>query len=282
MRNVAKGLLSFFILQNSFAPASAQIGNYKITYRHCIQFDSAQLLTDTLGMEAVLIGNDKTSSYVFAKLPKELWGDSLNSPPGTVIDQADYGNVTTVRMVASGKRYDAFGNMVFFDKKQDSVFTREKMPNNYVITKEVTPAISWVIEKEFKIIQGYKCQKATAQFRGRNYKAWYTTELPIVDGPWKFKNLPGLILQIEDAAGQVKLYAASIEKQSAEPVVQFVDRGSYISMKEYVGFRNLAMLKQMLEMNELVKQQQSQVNGISFGDESSNKYSFYGIEKTLH
>ena len=91
-------------------------------------------------MEAVLIGNDKTSSYVFAKLPKELWGDSLNSPPGTVIDQADYGNVTTVRMVASGKRYDAFGNMVFFDKKQDSVFTREKMPNNYVITKEVTPA----------------------------------------------------------------------------------------------------------------------------------------------
>ena len=78
------------------------------------------------------------------------------------------------------------------------------------------------------------------------------------------------------------MYAASIEKQSAEPVVQFVDRGSYISMKEYVGFRNLAMLKQMLEMNELVKQQQSQVNGISFGDESSNKYSFYGIEKTLH
>jgi len=281
MKSLCKALLFILMLPHSYSGIRAQASNYKITYRHCIQFDSAQTLTDTLGMEAVLIGNDKTSNYVFAKLPKELWGDSLKVTPDVIMDQSSDGGTITRTEVAPGTKYDAFGSMLFYDKKKDSVFAREKMPNNYVITKEATPVIRWIIANEFKKIQGYKCQKATAQFRGRNYEAWYTTELAIMDGPWKFKNLPGLVLQIEDAAKQVKLYAVNIEKKANESVAEFVDRGKPISMTEYVGFRNITMRAQFLELKEMSRQKMSQLTGVIVSDESSDNYSFYGIEKRL-
>ncbi|MCZ4693657.1 GLPGLI family protein [Ancylomarina euxinus] len=48
------------------------------------------------------------------------------------------------------------------------------------------------------IIAKYPCQKATCNFGGRKYVAWYTMVIPISDGPYKFKGLPGLIVRIAD------------------------------------------------------------------------------------
>lgn len=33
-------------------------------------------------------------------------------------------------------------------------------------------------------------QKATCDFAGRKWIAWFTTEIPIQDGPYKFYGLP--------------------------------------------------------------------------------------------
>lgn len=63
---------------------------------------------------------------------------------------------------------------------------------------EDIPAIEWSIENDTTTVIGYLCQKATCYFRGRNYTAWFTTDIPISNGPWKFGGLPGLILKIYD------------------------------------------------------------------------------------
>jgi len=57
----------------------------------------------------------------------------------------------------------------------------------------------WKLTQESKIIMNYNVQKATTNYGGRTWIAWFTKEIPIQDGPYKFCNLPGLILKIEDS-----------------------------------------------------------------------------------
>ena len=59
--------------------------------------------------------------------------------------------------------------------------------------------LKWKLENEFSTILNYKVQKATTEFGGRKWTAWFAKEIPIQDGPYKFNKLPGLILKIEDA-----------------------------------------------------------------------------------
>lgn len=58
---------------------------------------------------------------------------------------------------------------------------------------------NWKIEKDKQKIGEYETQKATTEFGGRKWTAWFTEELPFNDGPYKFYGLPGLIVKIEDA-----------------------------------------------------------------------------------
>ena len=68
----------------------------------------------------------------------------------------------------------------------------------HYLIEDNKPNIEWKIENESKEILGFKCKKAVGKFRGRNYIAWFTSELPVSLGPWKIDGLPGLILKAED------------------------------------------------------------------------------------
>lgn len=62
-----------------------------------------------------------------------------------------------------------------------------------------TALLDWKISNDKTIIDNYKCQKAYLNFGGRDWIAWFTNEIPISDGPYKFNGLPGLIVKIEDS-----------------------------------------------------------------------------------
>ncbi len=57
----------------------------------------------------------------------------------------------------------------------------------------------WKIENEKAKIGEYNAQKATTTYGGRNWTAWFSTDLPFQDGPYKFYGLPGLIVKLEDS-----------------------------------------------------------------------------------
>nr|WP_320057841.1 GLPGLI family protein [uncultured Bacteroides sp.] len=80
------------------------------------------------------------------------------------------------------------------------------------IYEENMPEISWEIQRDTMSILFYKCQKATAEFRGRKYEAWFTTAIPFSNGPWKLGGLPGLILKAEDDKKEVTFECIGIER----------------------------------------------------------------------
>lgn len=56
----------------------------------------------------------------------------------------------------------------------------------------------WKMTGQKEKIGDYNTQKATTSFGGRNWTAWFSTDIPLQDGPYKFYGLPGLIVKIED------------------------------------------------------------------------------------
>lgn len=74
---------------------------------------------------------------------------------------------------------------------------------------------NWVIHSEKKNIFGYSCQKATTNFGGRSWEAWFTSRIPVSDGPWKFRGLPGLILQVFDDKGNFSFDCIGIKNMKS-------------------------------------------------------------------
>ena len=80
--------------------------------------------------------------------------------------------------------------------------------------EEPFDSFNWQITSETDTIHSYACQKAICDFGGRIWEAWFTMEIPISDGPYKFCGLPGLILNVADTLDHYSYKFISIEKPS--------------------------------------------------------------------
>lgn len=56
--------------------------------------------------------------------------------------------------------------------------------------------LNWKIEQEKQKIGEFSAQKATTYYQGRKWTAWFTTDIPLQEGPYKFHGLPGLIVKV--------------------------------------------------------------------------------------
>lgn len=95
-----------------------------------------------------------------------------------------------------GKRIVSYN--VLKDFRNNLIDYTDNVGGEHYRYQEDLPDFNWSISTEQKKIRDYTCQKATCYFRGRTYEAWFTTEIPVKDGPWKFHGLPGLILEVYD------------------------------------------------------------------------------------
>ena len=102
----------------------------------------------------------------------------------------------------------------------------------------------WQITSETDTIHDYVCQKAICDFGGRTWEAWFTMEIPISDGPYKFCGLPGLIINIADTQDHYSYKFLSIEKPS-EPMMiyEVVEDRVKTTKKEFFKFFSLLFVK---------------------------------------
>lgn len=92
------------------------------------------------------------------------------------------------------------------------------------------------------IILGYKCQKAYTKYAGRDYVAWYTTDIPISDGPHKFQGLPGLIVKIHDLKKHHHFELIKVETaRNVQPILFKKNRFIDMTASEYANALNFHM-----------------------------------------
>ncbi len=78
--------------------------------------------------------------------------------------------------------------------------------------------MNWKVLSEKQKIGDINVQKAETEMYGRKWIAWFTTEIPIQEGPYKFHGLPGLIVKIEDETRSHSFELNGIKNLSPEEI----------------------------------------------------------------
>ncbi|KAA0127124.1 GLPGLI family protein [Chryseobacterium sp. SN22] len=99
-----------------------------------------------------------------------------------------------------GNRRARFTHQISKSYPIREVLYKDRIAIDYYSYRE-DPSLIWKISDEKQKIRTYNAQKATVDFGGRKWIAWFTTDIPFPDGPYKFYGLPGLIVKVSDEAG---------------------------------------------------------------------------------
>lgn len=114
-------------------------------------------------------------------------------------------------------------------------FTRHTLDGTFRYEEDLN-LFNWNLTNNSDTINGYKVQQATCDYGGRSWIAWFTTEIPFNDGPYKFSGLPGLILKIGDSQNHYVFEFISIFKPEKEIIID-------IEEKDYIESTKLDFFK---------------------------------------
>ena len=87
----------------------------------------------------------------------------------------------------------------------------EIIPPYRYLTTEAMKQISWTVLSQYDSICGHSCQKATGEYAGRKWVAWFAESLPTRFGPWRLGGLPGLILRATSEDGIHRFECQGVE-----------------------------------------------------------------------
>ena len=127
---------------------------------------------------------------------------------------------------------------------------RDSFGQSYLYFTKDLEKFEWKLTEEQKEILGYSCRKATTKFAGREYVAWYTTDISVSDGPYKFQGLPGLILSVYDNKKQYQFTVSSIKNSTVFcNTEEYSRKFTPITFEEYKVLKNRYREKPSLFMN---------------------------------
>lgn len=165
---------------------------------------------------------------------KNLWRDSLMA-----VDKAAYFKWDRARVMSANRDDTQLPGGHYWSYIYKNYPVKGKLTENCYFDmedwqyEELLETPEWEISDETKDILGYQCFKATTDFRGRKWTAWFTPEIPIQDGPWKLCGLPGLILEAHDANRDYSFTADGIKQNGLGKV-------GYLEYRKWKGFTKVS------------------------------------------
>ena len=211
------------VFQNDSIDQARLVAQYEMKYVRDTTNEKQLLepLKETLMLE---IGQkvSKCYSYTFYLRDSILTADyKAGASQETIIQHAQaYGN----------------GNIsyqVFKNYPAKKVTTIDRLGTTNILCEEANERPEWTLHPDTMTILSYPCQKATCRFKGRDYTAWYTMDVPVSDGPWKLHGLPGLIIKAEDSRGHYVFTCTGLEQhRGIQPISIHTKGREKLSRKE--------------------------------------------------
>lgn len=198
-------------------PAKAQI--YLITYDQITNFNGQP---DTIRGTLSVDTDNGVSLYEFGKV-------TVSNQNSRNLDQD--GNVS----IRVPKKIDTLGSYVRTNLTSGNLDLREKVFGFYCLVKDTT-TIVWSSISD-TTIDGKKLKKASCTFRGREYTVSFIPEKRVSAGPWKFRGLPGLIVEAKDRTNEVSFKLKDIEKIPGNKIIESFDVPDLTYFQTYEDFR---------------------------------------------
>lgn len=132
--------------------------------------------------------------------------------------------------------------------------------------------IQWDLISEKKTINGFHVQKAIGVYGGRKWTAWFDITFPINDGPYVFRGLPGLIIQIYDESREYSFTLVQIKK-----TYNLFDARSKTILIDWKKYENLAKTHYNNPMGFNILSDEI----ISLTDENGNSIDITEINRSL-
>ncbi len=227
---------------------------YKCKYLITYQPDSTNLKKIDSEEMFLLIGSEKSKFLSVSTFLK----DSISNN----IDRNNINSLNLMTLFQSIPK-TKFKDKIFKNLSSNKITVTEQVLKNHYRYEEPLKIFEWSIKDSEKNISGYNCQKATTNYAGRNYIAWFTNEIPISDGPYKFNGLPGLIIQISDTKNQYNYKLIAFEKQKTPKNIT-INKKNYIKTTK----KELYEFKKEFYANIFKKLEQS---GITLNFENSSQ-----------
>lgn len=162
------------------------------THRFYYDLEYKRDSTQTEPSKAVMvldINPDETKFYDNAFLEKEAENEKSGSQ-----------NTNWTRLIPVTRKKNSDKNTNYF------------MVEFQLYSYSTEDPIKWNLTNETKEYDKFKVQKATTNFGGRQWTAWFTKEIPFSEGPYKFRGLPGLVVQIQDSKDEYNFTLIKNEK----------------------------------------------------------------------
>jgi GLPGLI family protein len=196
MKQLVLSFLFFLTLISCFSQKLKDKFEYKVTYKLTYAQDSTAL-------------EESKSEYMVL-----FTGDELSKFSSRAVTLAKTYEIKGNTGTTSRQAVSEFHYQILKQAKTGKLFYTLKIPkmdDRFYYTEELDQ-FNWVILPETKSIKDFKVQKAKTSFKGRDYIAWFTSEIPISEGPFKFNGLPGLILEIADTDNHWNFEFIGLEK----------------------------------------------------------------------
>lgn len=127
---------------------------------------------------AILYFNNNKSLFSYDKLKNQKSSEIANDEQGNYIVKID--------------NRDSIGSYQYITSKK--IYERRLHNKKYYLLEDDIEKPQWELIDSTKTIGKYLCDFAKTKLYGREYYAWYTTQIPSPKGPWKLNGLSGLIL----------------------------------------------------------------------------------------